>query len=122
MVAMAPSAADSVGVASPPDIAPTTTAKIRTSGKTYTTTDRQLCQVKWCSIGVDGAKAGVNCTRAMMYATNATDNIRPGTMPPISNFEIEIPERLPSSTVSAEGGMSMSTAPIAIIGPAAMMG
>ena len=34
MVASAPSAADSVGVAMPPDMAPTTTTKIDTSGST----------------------------------------------------------------------------------------
>ena len=34
MVASAPSAADSVGVAQPADIAPTTTPKIETSGRT----------------------------------------------------------------------------------------
>ncbi len=34
MVASAPSAADSVGVAQPADIAPTTTPKIDTSGST----------------------------------------------------------------------------------------
>ena len=43
-------------------------------------------------------------------------------MPPIKSFEIEMPERLPSSTVKAEGGMSISTAPIAISGPVAMVG
>ena len=45
-----------------------------------------------------------------------------GTMPPTSSLEIEMPDRLPSSTVSAEGGISMSTAPIAMIGPVAMVG
>ena len=34
MVASAPSAADSVGVANPPDMAPTTTAKMAISGTT----------------------------------------------------------------------------------------
>ncbi len=48
--------------------------------------------------------------------------IRPGTTPPISSFEIEMPDRLPSSTVRADGGISMSTAPIAMIGPVAMVG
>src|SRR5881628_2787620 len=43
-------------------------------------------------------------------------------MPPISSFEMEMPERLPSSTVSAEGGISMSTAPIAMSGPVAIVG
>ena len=57
-----------------------------------------------------------------MYATKSADRIRPGMMPPISSFEIEMPDRLPSSTVSAEGGISMSTAPIAMIGPVAMVG
>ncbi len=46
----------------------------------------------------------------------------PAMMPPTSSLEIEMPDRLPSSTVSAEGGISMSTAPIAMIGPVAMVG
>ncbi len=33
-----------------------------------------------------------------------------------------MPARLPSSTVSAEGGISMSTPPMAMIGPIAMLG
>ena len=61
-------------------------------------------------------------TRTMIQATNATDNSSPGTTPPSSSLEIEIPESEPSSTVSAEGGISMSTAPIAMIGPVAMVG
>ena len=48
--------------------------------------------------------------------------IRPGMMPPIRRPEIEMPARLPSSTVSAEGGISMSTPPIPMIGPIAMLG
>ena len=48
--------------------------------------------------------------------------MRPGTTPPISSFEIEMPESDPSRTVSAEGGISMSTAPIAITGPVARVG
>ena len=51
-----------------------------------------------------------------------TDRISPGTMPPTSSFDIEMPDRLPSSTVSAEGWISRSTAPIAMIGPVAMVG
>src|SRR5262249_16172559 len=58
----------------------------------------------------------------MMYPTNATLSIRPGTTPPISSFEIEIPDRLPRSTVRAEGGINISTAPIAMIGPVASTG
>ena len=46
----------------------------------------------------------------------------PGTTPAISSPEIEMPARLPSSTVSAEGGISMSTPPMAMIGPIAMLG
>jgi hypothetical protein len=48
----------------------------------------------------------------------ATLSIRPAR-PADQKLEIEIPERLPSKTVSADGGMSMSTAPIAMIGPVA---
>ena len=43
-------------------------------------------------------------------------------MPPISNPAIEMPARLPSSTVSADGGISMSTPPMPMIGPIAMRG
>ena len=48
--------------------------------------------------------------------------ISPGTTPPINSLEMEMPDRLPSSTVSADGGISMSTAPIAMIGPVAKAG
>jgi hypothetical protein len=43
-------------------------------------------------------------------------------IPAMRSCEIEMPARLPSSTVSAEGGISMSTPPIAMIGPIAMFG
>ena len=43
-------------------------------------------------------------------------------MPAISNFEIDIPARLPSTTASAEGGISMAIPPVAIIGPMAILG
>ena len=69
-----------------------------------------------------GASAGCSFTRTMIQATNVADRMSPGVTPPTSSFEIEMPERLPRSTVSAEGGISMSTAPIAMIGPAAMVG
>ena len=61
-------------------------------------------------------------TRTTMYTTKASDSSNPGTTPPISSLEMEMPDRLPSSTVSAEGGISMSTAPMAMMGPAAMVG
>jgi hypothetical protein len=57
-----------------------------------------------------------------MKVTKATLSSRPGTMPAISSCEIEMPARLPSSTVRAEGGISMSTPPIAMIGPIASFG
>ena len=44
MVANAPIAADSVGVAQPADIEPTTTPKIETSGSTYCTNGLQRAQ------------------------------------------------------------------------------
>ncbi len=43
-------------------------------------------------------------------------------MPAMSRPEIEMPARLPSSTVKAEGGISMSTPPMPMIGPIAMRG
>ena len=115
-------AADSVGVAQPADIDQTTTTKIDTSGITYCTKGFSFAQ-PWYSVNkLAGASAGLSFTRVMMYTTNATLRMRPGTTPPINSFDMEIPERLPSSTVSAEGGISMSTAPIAISGPVAMVG
>src|SRR5437588_7099277 len=122
MVNSAPMAADSVGVAQPADIDHTTTTKIDTSGITYCTNGLSFAQ-PWYSVNeLAGASAGLSFTRVMMYTTKATLRIKPGTTPPISSFDMEIPERLPSSTVSAEGGMSMSTAPIAMIGPVANAG
>ena len=40
----------------------------------------------------------------------------------MSNLLIEMPDSEPSNTVNAEGGISMSTAPMAITGPVAMVG
>src|SRR4051812_8536450 len=122
MVKSAPMAADSVGVAQPADIDHTTTTKIDTSGITYCTKGFSFAQ-PWYSVNeLAGASAGLSFTRVMMYTTNATLRMRPGMTPPISSFEIEMPERLPRSTVSAEGGISISTAPMAMIGPVAITG
>ena len=57
-----------------------------------------------------------------MYAMNAAASTMPGITPAMSSPEIEMPDRLPSSTVSADGGISMSTPPIAMIGPIAIDG
>ncbi len=43
-------------------------------------------------------------------------------MPATRSREIEMPDRLPRSTVSADGGISMSTPPMAMMGPIAMRG
>src|ERR1700682_1343477 len=122
MVNSAPSAADSVGVAQPADIEATTTTKIDTSGSTYWKNGRSFSQPLYSTNSLAGASDGLSFTRTTMYTTNARLRIRPGMTPPISSLEIEMPDRLPSSTVSAEGGISMSTAPIAINGPVAMVG
>ena len=61
-------------------------------------------------------------TRTMIHRTKATDRMTPGTTPPIRSFEMEIPDSEPSKTVKAEGGISMSTAPIAMMGPVAIVG
>ena len=67
MVAAAPSAAASVGVAKPPVIAPTTIAKISTSGSTWTRNGRQRSQ-KPCAGGSSsfGARLGSIMARVMM--------------------------------------------------------
>jgi hypothetical protein len=74
------------------------------------------------STSVEGASDGFSFTRTTMYAMKSTDRISPGVTPPTSSLEIEMPDRLPSSTVSAEGGINMSTAPMAMTGPAAIVG
>src|SRR6185503_4710777 len=122
MVKKAPIAADSVGVAQPADMDATTTTKIDTSGITYCTNGRSFCQPRYSVKPDAGASDGLSITRPTMYRTKNTLSTSPGTTPPISSFEIDMPDRLPSSTVSAEGGISMSTAPIAISGPVAMVG
>ena len=61
-------------------------------------------------------------TRMMIHATKQMDSNKPGTTPPMSSLEIEMPDKEPSKTVKAEGGMSMSTAPMAMMGPVAMVG
>ena len=61
-------------------------------------------------------------TRSTIHTTKASDRISPGITPPIRSLEIEMPDSEPSSTVSADGGISMSTAPIAMIGPVASFG
>ena len=76
----------------------------------------------WRTSGAFGARLGFILTRTMIQATKASASTRPGTTPPISSFEIEMPESEPSRTVSADGGISMSTAPIAITGPVASVG
>src|SRR5215467_5854919 len=53
---------------------------------------------------------------------NRALRIRPGTMPPTSRPEIEMPARLPNSTARPDGGIRMSTPPIARIGPIAVLG
>ena len=66
MVAKAPIAADSVGVAQPADIDTTTMTKIDTSGTTYWTKGSSRLQPWYSVSGVRGASEGVICTRTMM--------------------------------------------------------
>src|SRR3954471_20518911 len=94
MVAKAPIAADSVGVAQPADIEITTMTKIETSGITYCTKGRRRAQPWYGVRGDGGAIEGVMVTRTTMYATKATERMRPGTTPPMSRCEIEMPEKL----------------------------
>src|SRR3954463_14928730 len=98
MVAKAPIAADSVGVAQPADIEITTMTKIETRGTTYCTKGSRRAQPWYRVSAVVGASAGVRLTRTTMWVTKATERISPGTTPPISSFEIEMPEKLPRST------------------------
>ena len=49
-------------------------------------------------------------------------SFNPANMPPTSNPVIEMPPRLPRSTARPEGGIRMSTPPIARVGPIAVFG
>ena len=123
MVAKAPIAADSVGVAQPADIDATTMTKIDTSGTTYCTNGRKRLPAVVALERRGRRELGLelDAHHDVGDEGHATGS-GPGRTPPISSLEIEMPDRLPSSTVSAEGGISMSTAPIAITGPVAMVG
>ena len=55
---MAPSAADSVGVAQPPDMAPTTTIKIDMSGSNV---DDEQAPMIAARLGFREARAGARC-------------------------------------------------------------
>ena len=121
-VASTPSAADSVGVAQPADIATMTRMKISTSGVTLTSSGPQRAQPCASSRSKVGACSGWRKALVMIQTRNIAASNMPGTTPAISRPEIEMPARLPSSTVSADGGISMSTPPIAMIGPIARRG
>jgi hypothetical protein len=69
-----------------------------------------------------GASSGLRQALKMIQPRNMAASTTPGTTPAISRPEIEMLARLPSSTVSADGGMSMSTPPMAMIGPMASRG
>ena len=66
IVARAPIAADSVGVAHPADIEATTMAKIDTSGRTYCTKGRSFSQPWYSTSCEGGASLGSSFTRTMM--------------------------------------------------------
>ena len=121
-VATTPRAALSVGVDQPATIAPTTTPKIESSGSTYWKNGLNRSHPWKCSYSVAGASEGFIVERSTIQATNPIESRIPGTIPPISKPEIEMLARLPSRTDNALGGISMSTAPIAMIGPVAMVG
>src|SRR5260221_13559792 len=97
----------------------TTTTKIETSGRTYWTKGRNFSQPRYSVKLAAGASDGFIFTRPTMFTTKAALRLSHGTMSPIRSLEVEIPERLPSKTVRADGEISISTAPIAISGPAA---
>ena len=66
MVARAPMAADSVGVAHPADIEATTIAKIDTRGTTYWTNGRIFSHPSYSTSSLGGARRGSSFTRTMM--------------------------------------------------------
>ena len=65
-VAKAPTAADSVGVPQPPTIAPTTTPKIETKGRTYMRKGLKRSKPRYSMSAELGARAGFIRTRTMM--------------------------------------------------------
>ena len=121
-ISAAPTAADSVGVAQPADMATMTSAKIITSGVTLISSGPQRAQPTVGSGSDGGASAGLRQALKMIQPRNISAITMPGTTPAISRPEIEMPARLPSSTVNADGGISMSTPPMAMLGPMARRG
>jgi hypothetical protein len=104
-------------------MAPITTTKMDSSGITYTTNGRHLSQPRYLVPSSScGALPGTSKALPMMYATKVIDSRMPGTIPANSSLVIDMLERLPNSTIRAEGGISMSTPPIAITGPMANVG
>ena len=65
-MATAPTAADSVGVAQPADMARTTTPKMSSSGSTYATSGHQRAQPVTGSPSKGGASAGSSEVRVTM--------------------------------------------------------
>ena len=110
-VASAPSAADSVGVAQPADIAPTTMTKIEHQRHHVLEERPQAppavvlleCR-RWRARASGRASRARRCRRRRSPPAAARARCRRSAA-----CEIEMPDRLPSSTVSAEGGISMST-------------
>src|SRR5690554_226757 len=121
--ATAPMAADSVGEAQPSSMLPTTAIKMPNSGTTSRMNGFHLAQPATRSPGSSGgASEGSILQRRATYSRNRTANSTPGTMPPMSNCDMEMPARLPNMTASAEGGISMAMPPTAMMGPIAIFG
>ena len=111
-----------MGVAQPTDMATITIAKIKTSGVTLISNGPQRAQPVVGSGSDCGASSGWRQALKMIQPRNIAAIITPGTRPAINSPLMEIPARLPSRTVSADGGMSMSTPPMAMMGPMASRG
>jgi hypothetical protein len=104
--------------------APTTIPKIESVGKTWldrsssTSPNRDSLALSISAV----PRRVIGLHGPMIHTTNAIDKITPGMTPPMSNLEMEMPESEPNKTVNAEGGINISTAPMAMMGPAAMVG
>src|SRR5690606_6582475 len=116
-------AADSVGEAQPSSMLPTTAIKMPNSGTTSRMNGFHLAHPATRSPGSSaGASEGAILQRRATNNTKRTANSPPGTMPPMSSCDMEMPARLPSMTASAEGGISMAMPPTAMMGPMAILG
>ena len=103
-------AADSLGVATPKKMDPSTTSTSTTNGRKYLSAAMRSPQE-----GRSSSTAGASCGRRVqattMYPNSSVASSRPGRIPPISRSPTESWLMPPKITIRALGGMSTARAP-----------